>query len=160
MSKRSFKATGAYRLVCSTVLLNLFFIVFFGTSASAADIAPRSLMYAGFNNGNITNDGYSFNSLDAVFDSKGKIDQGLYVVSSLWPGHTFLSTPQPIIQSQRGSIAFWVKVDAMDPVESAISVVLGPALIRVNATPGTNGRLTIFIDFDGAGPGGGARRCT
>lgn len=155
MTKRSFKATGAYRLMCSTVLLNLFFIVVFGTNASAADIAPRSLLYAGFNNGVITSDGYSFNSQDAVFDSNGKITQGLYVVSSLWPGHTFLSTPQPIIQSQRGSIAFWMKLDAMDPVESAISVVLGPGLIRVNATPGTNGRLTIFIDFDGAGPGGG-----
>jgi len=154
MRKRILKAF-VLPFLTSLVFFNLLSITFFETSAVALpDILPSSLMYAGFNNGVITNDAYSFNSKDAVFDPNGKINQGLYVVGSL-SGHAFLSTAQPIIQSRRGSVTFWVKLDSAYQAESMISVTPGPAAVRIDATPGASGQLTIFIDFDGVGVGGG-----
>lgn len=155
MRKASFGSGNANFLLSSIVFFNLLAIIFFGTSAAAdPDISPSSLLYAGFNDGVITQKpDYPFTPPDAVFDPNGKINQGLTVVSSLWTAHTFLSTSQPVIQSRRGSLAFWVKLTSSDRVESMISVMPGPAAIRINATPGDNnsGRLTIYIDFDGDG---------
>lgn len=155
MCKQGFGAGNANLLVSSIVFFNLLAIIIFGASAAASpDISPSSLLYAGFNDGVVTqNPDYPFTPADAVFDPNGKVNQGLTVVSSLWTAHSFLSTSQPVIQSRRGSLAFWVKLTSLDRVESMISVMPGPAAVRINATPGSNnsGRLTIYIDFDGDG---------
>jgi len=117
--------------------------------SATVDIPPASLLYAGFNNGVVTTSAVNLGS-GAVFDSSGKIGQGLSVPSSS------LSSSNPVLLSRRGTLAFWVRLNATGDMDSVISEYPGPPYWKVNVTSGSSGQLSIFFAFDGAYAGTGA----
>ena len=101
---------------------------------NAADPTPRALLFVGFNNGEVSDDAnYRLIRLPTIL--AGKIGQGIFVRKD--QTGSWINSDIERIDTRRGSIAFWIKLNNSSTAGLAqlFDVSPGPPYIEANFLP-------------------------
>ena len=120
-------------LLLSWVSIASIFAVY-ANIVNAGDPTPRALLFAGFNNGKVSDD--SQLRVDRItYDPNGKIGEGIFVRKDQTGSR--ISTNIERLDTRRGSIVFWIKLNNLRTVgpPELFSIWPGPPYIQANFLP-------------------------
>ena len=103
----------------------------YANMASAADPTPRALLFAGFNNGKVSDDS-QLRVERITYDPNGKIGEGIFLRKD--KTGSWISSDIERIDTRRGSIAFWIKLNnaRTKGLPQLFNIYPGPPYIEAN----------------------------
>jgi hypothetical protein len=101
---------------------------------NAADPTPRALLFAGFNNGNVSADA-ELQVQSVNYDPNGKIGQGVFIRKD--QTGSWIASGIERIDTRRGSIAFWIKLNNSNVIglPQLFDIDPGPPYVQATFLP-------------------------